>query len=602
MQYKNKIICLILAIISSFSILVELDKKTIIEVSGKSTIGLAFLILGLFLYNYYKNYKKEERYIGFNILAIIFSIFMIFGYSYDKLNSWDYVFGNLSFILVSIIKFIGFYTLFSISIHKLYILIKNKKIKEYRNKLVNKFLKRPILYSAIIILLCWLPYIISFYPSILSPDPTNQIKSFFNIPTRYIDGVHLVDENVLLTNDNPLIHTTILGGSVKIGHALGNDNLGLFIYSIIQITILLSVFSYSIKYLIKEKVPNIFILITLGIYSLIPLFPLYAMSAIKDVIFGAFMFLYIIKLYDLIKYNNFNNKDFLKLAILILLVCLTRNNGIYHVLLSLPFVLIFLKTVRKKILLVLVSSITIYLLFSTVGLSILHVTPGNKREMFSIPFQQTARYVKYYGDDLNDEEKEIIDKVLYIDTIAERYDPVKADKVKYGFNALSSKEDFSNYLKLWGKLFFRHPDAYIEATANNIYGYFYPNTTKWYIYYKEYKDRLNETGIFDYHYNNLNVTRSILFGYGKAFPRIPIIGMFANIGFMVWMYLFMLVFLIKEKLSKYIVVLAPALSLILVCIAGPVNTYFRYTLPYVFAFPVTVALLYNLFKNKEKSL
>jgi hypothetical protein len=602
MHYKNKIICLILAIISSFSILVELDKKTIIEVSGRRTISLAFLILGLFLYNYYKNYKKEENYIGFKILASIFSLFMIFGYSYDKLNSWDYVFGNIVFFLMSIIKFIGFYTLFNISIHKLYSLIKTKKLKECKNKVVNKFLKRPVLYSTIIILLCWLPYIIGFYPTILSPDPTNQIKSFFNIPTRYVDGVELVDENVLLTNDNPILHTTILGGSLKIGHALGNDNLGLFIYSIIQITILLSVFIYSIKYLIKEKVPNIFIFITLGIYSLVPLFPLYAMSAVKDGIFGAFMFLYIIKLYDLIKYNNFTNKDHIKLVILLLLVCLTRNNGVYHVLLSLPFTLIFLKNVRKQILMVLVSSVTIYLLFINVGLELLHVTPGNKREMFSIPFQQTARYVKYYGDDLTDKEREIIDKVLYIDTLAERYSPVKADAVKNKFNALASKEDFSNYLKLWFKLLFRHPDAYIQAIANNIYGYFYPNTTKWYIYYKEYKDRLNETGIFNYHYNNLDVTRKILSGYGVAFPRIPIIGMFANIGFMVWMYLFMLVFLIKEKLNRYIVVLAPALSLILVCVAGPVNTYFRYTLPYVFAFPVTVALLYNLYKNKEKSL
>ncbi len=482
-------------------------------------------------------------------------------------------------------------------------MISRLKIKDIKNNLVERFYKHPMIYSAIFILLCWLPYIISFYPAILSPDPTNQIKSFFGIATRYIDGINLIDKKVLLTNDNPIMHTFLLGSSVKVGHLLGSDNLGLFIYSIIQIAILLGAFLFSIKYLIKKKIPNVFVITTLGIYALVPLFPFYAMSTVKDGIFAAFMLIYIIKLFDLIKYNNFINREYFTLGLIALLVCLSRNNGIYHVLLSLPFTLIFLKTSRKKIFITMVSSIAMYLLFIHIGLPLLHITEGNKREMFSVPFQQTARYVKYYGDDLTNEEREVIDKVLNIDTIAERYDPIKSDKVKNGFNALSTSEDFSNYLKVWFKLLFRHPNVYIEATTNNIYGYFYPNTTKWYIYYKEYNQRLNETGVFNYHYNNLKTARDILSEYGNKFPTIPIIGMFANIGFMVWMYLFMLVLLIKEKLYKYIVMLLPALSLVLVCIAGPVNTYFRYTLPYVFAFPITVALLYSVYiekKNKEK--
>ncbi len=599
MKFKNKAFKLILAIISSFSILIELDKSTFIKIDPRNTINLTFLILGIFLFLLYKSYQSQKEYLGFKILSVILSLFMIFGYSYDKLDSWYFVFGNYVFILISIFKLISFYYLFKVVMHKLYDLINNLKVKDFKNKVVDKFYKRPVLYSVIIIFLCWLPYIISFYPIILSPDPTNEIKSFFGISTRYIDGVKLVDEKVLMTNDNPIAHTFLLGGSVKIGHTLGNDNFGLFIYSAIQIVILLWAFSYSIKYLIKLKVPNVFIFLSLGIYSLVPLFPFYAMNAVKDVIFSALMLVYIIKLFDLVRYNNFKRNDYLKLIILSVFICLSRNNGIIHIILSLPFTLIFLKNSRKPILLSIASILVIYMLFMNVGLSLLHITPGNKREVFSVPFQQTARYVKYYGHDLSTEEREIIDKVLRIDTLAKRYDPVKSDKVKNSFNALSTSKDFNNYLKLWFKLLFRHPNVYIEATMNNIYGFFYPNTTKWYLYHEEYKDKLNETGIFNYHYNSLNFSRKILSEYGIAFPHIPIIGMFANIGFMVWIYLYLLVLLIKQKLSKYLVVLAPALSLILVCVAGPVNTYFRYTLPYVFAFPVTIAMLYSVYKSKN---
>lgn len=599
MKLKDKVFCLIMAIISSFSILIELDKKTFVKLTGRSTISLSFFILGIFLFLLYKNYKQDKEYIGFKILSIIFSLFMIFGYSYDKLDSLYFVFGNWVFILISIIKLIGYYYLFKVSMHNLYNLLEKSNLKDISNKYVDKFYKRPILYSALIILICWLPYIISFYPVILSPDPTNQIKSFFSLPTRYIEGVKLVDPNLLLTNDNPIAHTAILGSAAKVGYIIGDINIGLFIYSIIQISILLLVFSYSIEYLIKIKVPNIFIFLTLGTYALVPLFPFYAMSAVKDVIFSALILVYVIKLFDLIRYNNFNKREYIKLAILMLFICLARNNGIYHIALSLPFTLIFLKKSRKPILISFLSALIIYILFINVGLNLLHVTPGNKREMFSIPFQQTARYVKYYEDDLTEEERKIIDKVLDIETLTERYNPIKSDPVKNGFNALSTDEDFSNYLKLWFKLLFRHPNVYVEATMNNIYGYFYPNTTKWYIYHEEYKDRLNETRIFNYHYNDLDFSRKILSGFGVAFPSIPIIGMFANIGFMVWMYLYMLVVLIKKKLYKYIIVIAPALSLILVCVAGPVNTYFRYTLPYVFAFPVTITMLYSVYK-KEK--
>ncbi len=600
MKSKNKYLYLLLAIITSFSLLIELDTHSIIKITGRSTISLTYLILGVFIYLLYKNYNNKHEYKGFKILAVIFSLFMIFGYSYGKINSWNFVFGNFIFLLISIIKFISLYLLFKISIHKLYDVIKQLQIKDLKNRFITKINEKPMLYSAIFILICWLPYIISFYPSILSPDPTNQIKSFFGISTRYIEGINLIDPNVLITNDNPFLHTVLLGGSVKIGHLLGNDNFGLFIYSVIQIAILVTALAYSIKYLRKIKAPNLFTTITILMYALIPVFPLYAMSAVKDVIFGSLILLLVIKLFDLIRYNDYKKDDYIKLTLLCLAICLSRNNGICHVLLSLPFVMIFMKEIRKKVLLVLITSISLYLAFINVGLPLMHITPGNKREIFSIPFQQTARYVKYYKEDLTDEERLIIDKVLDIDTIVERYDPVKADPVKNGFNALSSKEDFSNYLKLWAKLFFRHPNVYVEATANNVFGYFYPNTTKWYIYYKEYNARLNETGIFNYHYvKELKVPRDILSNYGEMFPHIPIIGMFVNIGFVVWIYLFMLVVLIKEKLSKYIVVLAPALSLILVCIASPVNTYFRYALPFVFALPVTCFMLYSIFKEKK---
>ena len=96
--------------------------------------------------------------------------------------------------------------------------------------------------------------------------------------------------------------------------------------------------------------------------------------------------------------------------------------------------------------------------------------------------------------------------------------------------------------------------------------------------------------------------RDGLVEYGNVFPYIPVIGMFLNIGFVVWLYFIILGFLIINKSSKYIPVILPALSLILVCIAGPANTYFRYAQPFIFSLPVVLFLLYKILDKRKRNI
>lgn len=71
-----------------------------------------------------------------------------------------------------------------------------------------------------------------------------------------------------------------------------------------------------------------------------------------------------------------------------------------------------------------------YLGYNKVLLPSLEIANTSVREMLSVPFQQTARYAKYYGDEISEEDKEIIDKVLGYDDLGERYEPDLSDKVK----------------------------------------------------------------------------------------------------------------------------------------------------------------------------
>ncbi len=565
-------------------------------------IGSVLLIY--FIYKFYQKSTIIHKKKSLKVLSLILAFFMIFGNSFMCVGSTALIFKNIGYFLLSLIMYIGYYYLFLVLISYLFrFLDKNNFSEENKEKKDNKFVaafkKHPFLFSLCFIVICWLPYIISYYPIILSPDPSFQIRQFFGIRTKYADYAILLDENVVMTNHHPVTHTMLLGGCLKLGTMIGNDNLGLFFYSIIQISVLASVLAFSIYYMQKMGLKTKYLIGVLLIYALVPMFPLYAMSGVKDVLFGAFIFLYFIFLHNLVKTKCEGYKwwNYLLIIILLILICLFRNNGIHVLILSLPFTLIIARKKWKQLLTVMVCVFGFYGVFDKVILPYYKITPGSIREVLSVPFQQTARLAKYHGNEFTEEEIAVIDKILGYDDLAERYDPELADPVKNEFNKYATDKDLKEYFKVWFNGLIKHPGTYIEATMNNVYGFFYPEKTKWYVYYK-FDDRITENG-FDYHYNSLETSRNILSEYAVAFPYIPGIGLISNIGFNVWIIFTLFAYAIYKKIYKNILVLAPALILILVCVVGPANTYFRYALPFIFAMPFIIGVFLEKRENND---
>ncbi|CDM70234.1 putative membrane protein [Clostridium bornimense] len=611
MNLKDKIKMYLLALFTTLAICLDPEKfyGNLTKIQNPFKVGLMTVCIisgGLILF--YKAVRGYSVNALEKIVSMAFAIFMTLGFSYARMNSWQLVFGSFRMFFISIIICIGYYVLFKRIFDLINIKIQHIKVEDYKlekmGKLrcVMKFIdERPFLSSLLIIITFWLIYIIAFYPVILSPDPSFQIKQFFNVDTKYAEGVIKLDENVNITNHHPVVHTLLLGGCISLGRFIGSDNFGLFIYSMIQIGILASTLSYTIKYLKKVNISLKVRLILLMIYSIVPMFPFYAMSAVKDTIYTSFMILYVIFLYDFITFNKekkITNIKVIYIILLLFLISLFRNNGIYVVMLSFPFIIGFSKKNRIKTLAVFAIFISLTTCYSKVILPYFKIANGSIREMLSIPFQQTARYVKYYGDEVSEEDKRAIDKILIYDTIAERYQPELADPVKNKYNKYATSDDLKEYFKAWFRGLRKHPGIYIEATINNVYGYFYPNAIKWYTYHK-FDCRITKDNLVDYSYNNLQGLRDKLVAYQGIFPYVPFIGLISNIGFNTWILLIMGVYLFTFKKKEYIIVLMPLYASVLICIASPANTYFRYAMPYIFSNCVLIPLLLNsIARNK----
>lgn len=587
---------LFLAICGCFALMFKLDPKKIIVYTRHDVDILVYAIVTFAIYLFYQKFKGQNKSrMPFKVLSTMFTLLLIFGYSFDTTDGAYLVYGNAAFLIISIAKFIGLYPLIYTALNVLYDKMIACKVGEFKGSKFTDYLdKHPFKFTCIALLVCYLPYIIAFYPAVMGYDPANQIKEFMGIHNRYWDSVIMLDPTVTITNFNPIIHTLLLGGCFKLGVTIENVNLGLFLYSAIQITCMICTLAYSIKFLKREGVPNKILFFIIGVYALVPIFPFYSLSTNKDTFFTLWIMLYTIKLYELIK-HKYDRKNVLAMIGISIFLFLSRNNGIYTILLSLPFCFI-VKENRKATAVVLATVLLSYLGYSKVLLPTLKITPTSIREVLSIPFQQTAALIQKDEDIIEEKDKELIAKILNYETIKKEYDPELADRVKNTYNKYTTDEELKEYFAMWFKYLLKRPIIYIDATINNMYGYFYPNTVRWYLY-ADYNTKLEEAG-FDYHFNALSGLRTALAGFGNAYQYFPLLGLYVNIGFTVWFYMYLVGCLLVNKNKKWILVLLPALSLILVCVASPANAYFRYALPFISTLPMTLALLNQ---NKKKS-
>ena len=585
--YKNKkLIIILIAILATIAININLDISnevvdkniilkviTIINQSFKiDVIKSVFIFIGgYFLFSktfFQKSNKKNGKKICKIFLGILFSVFTVIGESYLKTNSWNLVFLNKIQIFKSLILMFGYYCFYIGLINYIFDQLVNKiEYKESKNKVFNFiFEKHSFIIPFLIILICWIPYIVIYYPGILMPDSSNQIKQFFGLEiskNSATDSVNLIDENVKITNHHPVLHTVLLGMCMKVGKLIGNDNFGVFLCSLIQILLLSIALSYIVNYMIN--------------------------------------------IYFLVKKANiekFSKKEIIKLLFISICICFTRNNGIYVILFSLPLLFVIDKKNRKNIITICITIILINKIFLSIIFPALRIPTNIKREMLSIPFQQTARYVKEHNSEVTEEEKNIIDRVLEYDTLAKRYNPVHADSVKNKFNKDASDEDLKNYFSVWSKQLLKHPTTYIQATLNNYYGYVYPEckitefTTK---YIVNNDTRLNGTKKFNYKYiSKYKGLRKIVKKILETIQKVPVISWITNIAFNVWAIILMIVYMCYTKKYRYIICMMPIVSIILVNFASPVNAYFRYAMPYIFSMPLILSIFLDIVKEKGK--
>lgn len=581
-------------------------RTTLSKLSASITLdGIIPIVLFIIFFVFY--WKVAEipfrKTVWVHILAAVFAVFVVVGYSFAMTQSLDLIFADYAQITKAAVCLIGYYGLFLPCIKLCYLVMSRKKIFVRAETAPSRWTallmdEHPFLGAFAVLALAWLPYLIAYYPGIFMGDTGAQISQYFQLPNGTSNYLNLISDTQLINNHHPVLHTVLMGTAVKIGRMLGSDNLGIFLYTLFQYLCMAAALAYGISYLKNLKMPRWFQGGILGLTALYPVFPRYAVLLSKDTLFSSCVLVFEIFLIRLVREEiKISKKEGILFLLTMLGVMMLRQNGLYVVVFSLPVLLLEKdRRKRRKTALLFCGAIVLYLSYTHILFPALDITPGSRREMLSVPFQQTARYVRDYADEVTEEERDAIDRVLDYDTIGEVYDPNISDPVKKTFHEDADSEDLKAYFKVWFQMFLKHPVCYIKATLNNYYGYFYmgnDDTDRRTRYYESFstkcmEERIDNKGFDFHHVDAFKGARKFLEMVSELVLHSPMLTIIQASAFYTWLILLGTGYLLMLKRYRYIVILLPAFSILLVSFVSPVNgtIYFRYMLALMFVTPV----------------
>lgn len=528
------------------------------------------------------NNQTEETRISTKVLTFFFSIMLVLGKSFRETNTWDYLFFDVVSIVKSIVAILGYYFVMQFFVRliykgmELYPFQSNNLKKENRffAWMFNKELSmiRMMFRVSLVIVIAWLPILILCYPGGSCVDVSYQIEQALG--------------NIPFSTQQSIFHTLFLAMWIRLGEGIFHSyNIGLYLGIIAQTFLFVFVLSYSIFRLMRYNLKHKYLAGVLAIYCFAPIYSNLATMTIKDTLFCASLFWFVIELttllFDREKYVR-NKGRVLAFILSAIFTTQFRNNGIYVILLTLVPLVIYLlikKTSVKKILMICGIPILSFFILSNFLIYITSATTTSSKEMLSIPFQQTARYVKEYEEEVTVEEYEVLEQVFVnLDLFPELYDPNISDPVKSSYIDEATRDQLVDYFKIWISMGLKHPGVYVEAFLNLCYGWFDPGSNNWI----RYEARLPIFTTPKY----LGTPDKAMYYVYNFLNRLPILGLLENVGIYVWGLLLATNYVLIKKRKVMLLAFTPLYISLLVCIASPAFwLHPRYAFPIILSMP-----------------
>ena len=585
-------------ILNTGEIAVRMPERTLIEkitaflpVWGERMFPGAILLFILFLL-LYRMLLKRIRNKGFSIAALaagcLFSVFLIAGECAAGTGDLRPLFSNMPQCLMTALKFSGFCTLFYTAVRAGFDAVDNcREDAPSRGRVYQAvFENHAFLLPLLIILICRLPYVIAFYPGFVPSDGLKQLNNFFGSGN--------------FTDHHPAFSTMLMGWAMMLGRDLGSDNLGIFLFTGTQMFISAAVMAACFPLFRDLRTPAWLRVLALIDFALLPVWPNYTYSLLKDSLYMVLILLFVIQMIRIIQdADGFCGKpgNLLLMIASLSLMMLFRHEG--QIIGGMIFLTLFLlPKVRKqwkRLLPVILIPVLVINVFNRVIRPRLNIPDGPIREALCMPIRQTSAIVTEKEDSLTDEESAVLHEVFSYKKIPEAYAGSfsNADELKDKFDPRASVDDVMRYMKVWLQLGLKNPLTYINVFLCSNNGYYDPFLSAYRDIYGwfgiEQASYVNK-GLFDIHYSaRMAWLRSALINYADSMPGLPLTSLFYSLGSNAWILIFCFAFLLYRKKFDRIIPLLPGLATFLVIQTSAINGFFRYMLPIMIMLPLTLS-------------
>lgn len=538
------------------------------------------------------NEMKSEKLYAILLVCFFIAVIWTMGKSFSIDNTLNALYCSYVQILKTIIYMAGItYLLFQLSF--LFKKLLDVSSAGYEMTAINSsgikklYHEHPFGFPLIILLIGMLPHLVLSYPTRMSHDARSQLGYYFGLWP--------------FTSHHPPFSSWLMGKTVSLGLTVGGGNLGVFLYCVMQYLVLAFVIAYLIYTLkVYLHAPKWLQVITLLITLISPYYAAYVGIMVKDLLYSYCLLLFVIEMSYILQAELQSKKHIIILCVSGILTILLRNNGKYVIYPAILVLVLFsLRKVKVKekvfIWMAAVSIVLFSVMIEEYFLRQYVQVEGSIAEALSLPFQQTARYAKEYGNEITLEEQEVIAQILDYDNLASLYDPEISDPVKGTFRrSTATKDALKAYMQIWLQQFLKHPWCYAEATLNQNYFLLYPLDEK-YSYFTDVVDGTEDGKTLAEYLNIQEVDSNIFQGlrtaqelYVGIIMMFPIIGMFSNVGFYNLLLLFLVLYAIREKCFRTLILAAPLLFTDLIVIAAPYAGP-RYAFPVIYSMPCVIA-------------
>ncbi len=446
---------------------------------------------------------------------------------------------------------------------------------------------------ALILVLCWLPYIIVWFPGAITTDQSNQLAQFFGY-----GGVPLTDRF-------PFLVGIVFSSMYKFGLLFDATGLlGIFLMTLLQIAVAVFVcveITHWIQLLSHGRAIRI---LPVVFFALFPLVPTYVVSIGKDGLHAFLLALFCLQIYLYIESGCRGlPEDRIcspwAIALVAILVSLTRNNGIFLVVPPLIVLAVFAR--RRQVWLVTCSVLFVTLVWMRVLVPFMGVADFGSREILSLPAQIVGANLSA-NEEIDSDTRTVLERSYSksLDEVGTSYSPTISDPSK-SLLAVDKKghSTTAEYCMAALRLVLDHPLTSMAAVFRTTMS-MYPGTpgTYWYEdcpYFCNPRDGFSASGwcpsaeaLSEKDDSAVNMgLRNMLYVLHRTFPL--------SILYTPGSYFVLLVILYGYVLSKRKGRLAAACSMLplvvleAVLFAAPCGSV-RYALPLVFSLPFALLL------------